>query len=270
MPVRNHEDFLPEAIESVLVQTYGSWELVIIDDGSTDASAAIAERYARDNPSIHALAHSDGEHRGISATRNLGLSESAGEYVAFLDSDDVWNEWTLATLVGLITADDQAAVAYGSTLWWVSWDGTTALGSDFSDEVGARLGLDSASVDPPRIATRFLEDGATVPCICSFIAAREAIESVGGFENEFRGAYEDQVLYMKLALEYRAVVTNAPLSRYRRHTTSTYHLSESSGEGQSERRRYLRWVASYANSRGIHDPAFRSALERQLGTEISA
>ena len=86
----NAERFLAEAIESVLAQTYPTWELWLVDDGSTDRSSQLARDYAaRHAARIHYLEHPGHENRGKSASRNLGLRHARGEYVALLDADDV-------------------------------------------------------------------------------------------------------------------------------------------------------------------------------------
>src|SRR5437867_4320953 len=87
--VYNGARFLSEAIESVLGQDYAAWELLVVDDGSTDESRAIAERYCTDpGGRIRVISHS--VNQGMSRARNSGLRHASGEYVAFLDSDDIW------------------------------------------------------------------------------------------------------------------------------------------------------------------------------------
>src|SRR5215213_8596780 len=84
----NTERFIEEAIESVFAQTYDDWELVLVDDGSTDASTAIARRYAAQHPhKVRYLEHAVHQNLGMSASRNLGIREAHGEFIAFLDAD---------------------------------------------------------------------------------------------------------------------------------------------------------------------------------------
>ena len=85
IPVYNAEPFLPACLDSVLSQDYSSFEILVIDDGSTDNSAAIIDRYAAREPRIVALHQSNA---GVSAARNRGLAEARGEYSAFVDADD--------------------------------------------------------------------------------------------------------------------------------------------------------------------------------------
>src|SRR5262245_60211168 len=83
--------FLDEAIESVRAQTCDEWELLLVDDGSTDGSTAVALRHAERDPGrIRYLEHPGHENHGMSASRNLGVSHARGQYVGFLDADDVW------------------------------------------------------------------------------------------------------------------------------------------------------------------------------------
>ena len=87
----NAEKFLGEAIESVFAQTYKNWELLLVDDGSTDDSTTIALNYAEQYPEkVCYLEHEGHQNRGMSATRNLGIRLATGEYIAFLDADDIW------------------------------------------------------------------------------------------------------------------------------------------------------------------------------------
>src|SRR5262245_11427251 len=84
----NAQQFIEEAIERVFSQTYENWKLLLVDDGSTDKSTAIARRYAAQHPQkVQYLEHEVHQNRGQSAARNLGICNSAGEYIAFLDAD---------------------------------------------------------------------------------------------------------------------------------------------------------------------------------------
>src|SRR5437764_627301 len=87
----NGEAYLAQAIDSVLAQSFQDFELLVVDDGSSDRTRPIAEAFrAATRPRVRVLAHADGGNRGMSAARNLGLSQARGEFIAFLDADDVW------------------------------------------------------------------------------------------------------------------------------------------------------------------------------------
>ncbi|HEY9653496.1 MAG TPA: glycosyltransferase family 2 protein, partial [Coleofasciculaceae cyanobacterium] len=87
----NTEKYIEEAIESIFAQTYDRWELLLVDDGSSDRSTIIALQYAQQYAGkVRYLEHETHQNRGMSASRNLGVRHAQGEYIAFLDSDDVW------------------------------------------------------------------------------------------------------------------------------------------------------------------------------------
>lgn len=96
MPVYNCEKYISEAIESVLSQSYQNWELLIVDDGSTDHSPEIIDRYAQKDVRIQSF-HNKNE--GVSAARNFALSKISGELVTFIDSDDVYHPDRLHRMV---------------------------------------------------------------------------------------------------------------------------------------------------------------------------
>lgn len=85
IPVYNVEKYLESCLESIKSQTFTDYELILINDGSTDESVAIMRRYAKTDARIRIISQSN---RGVSAARNLGLSVAEGEYVLFVDSDD--------------------------------------------------------------------------------------------------------------------------------------------------------------------------------------
>lgn len=88
MPAYNAAKTLPQAVTSALAQTYGNFELIIIDDCSTDGTGALAQDYCRQDPRIRLL--SNRHNSGASQTRHNGVAQARGQWLAFLDSDDVW------------------------------------------------------------------------------------------------------------------------------------------------------------------------------------
>src|SRR5690242_19027925 len=88
LPTYNRARCLARAVQSVIVQDFQDWELILVDDGSTDGTPELRERFRRALGCRYRDLVSD--HRGVSAARNLGIAAATGEYVAFLDSDDFW------------------------------------------------------------------------------------------------------------------------------------------------------------------------------------
>lgn len=102
-PVYNVERFLPCMIESVLAQSEQDWELLLIDDGSTDTSGSLCDDYAKRDKRIKVFHQENG---GVSRARNLGLMHALGEYVTFLDSDDMWTSDFLQKIIKLAQVHD--------------------------------------------------------------------------------------------------------------------------------------------------------------------
>ncbi|MDQ6827318.1 MAG: glycosyltransferase family 2 protein [Gemmatimonadota bacterium] len=113
IPVHNGERFLREAVDSVLAQSSGSSEIIVVDDGSTDGTAAVARSYG------DALRYEFQANAGPPAARNVGLALASGELIAFLDADDRWHRDKLARQLAVF--DEQPAVdcclTHGRTFW---------------------------------------------------------------------------------------------------------------------------------------------------------
>ncbi len=109
IPVYNGANFIDNAIESVLSQTNSDWELIVVNDGSKDATMSVLEKYA-DNDKIRII---NQENAGVSVARNMGFEASTGEYIAFLDADDVWHSNHLEVMAELISKYPMAGL-YGT------------------------------------------------------------------------------------------------------------------------------------------------------------
>ena len=107
IPVFNGEKYLAEAIQSVLNQTVPPSEIIVVDDGSTDHTAAVCREFA---DQIHYLKQ---ENHGAAAARNLGIKEAAGTYLAFLDADDLWMPTRLQEGLSRIEENDSPGILFG-------------------------------------------------------------------------------------------------------------------------------------------------------------
>src|SRR5687768_16105786 len=117
----NGANFIREAIASVYSQTLTDWELVLVDDGSTDQSSAIARDLAASDSKVQYLAHPGHARCGLAQSRVLGSNAASGEYLLFLDHDDVIYENNLDRLAGLLDAHPRAAAVFATTRFW-HWD----------------------------------------------------------------------------------------------------------------------------------------------------
>lgn len=109
-PMYNGERFVSQTIESVLSQTYQNWEMIIVDDGSKDNSSTIVQQYATQEPRIRFIKQPN---RGSAAARNNALSHAKGQYICFLDADDLWDPIFLAHQIRFVK-EKKAGLAYSS------------------------------------------------------------------------------------------------------------------------------------------------------------
>jgi glycosyltransferase involved in cell wall biosynthesis len=141
----NGERFLADAIESIISQTCQDWELILVDDGSTDGSRTIASAYCARHPEkIELLLHPG--NLGKSVSRNLGVRASRGEFIALLDADDVWLPEKLQQQVDVLRRHPGAAVTYGPVQYWYSWTGRP---QDQSRDLVSLTGFPPDSLVPP-------------------------------------------------------------------------------------------------------------------------
>lgn len=257
----NEERFLAQAIESVIEQNLADWELLLVDDGSTDESVAIARDFAARDPSrISYYEHTGHANRGMSAARNLGLEHARGRYIGFLDADDVWLPGKLREQVAVLDANPRAQMVYGRTLIWHSWRGANAgEGDEFCD-----LGVKPDSlVEPPELLVKLIENRAQTPTTCNALMRREAFSKFGGFEESFRGMFEDQVFFMKLASLAPVFVSSRCWARYRQRADSHSAQMEATGEVRAARARLLAWLEAYLLEQGMTAPEVWRMLRRQ-------
>jgi glycosyltransferase involved in cell wall biosynthesis len=259
----NAAKFLQEAIESVLAQTYDNWELFLIDDGSSDASTAIAWRYVEQySGKARYLEHVGHQNRGMSASRNLGIRHAKGEYITFLDADDVWLPHKLEQQVAIMDSQPAAAMVYGATQYWHSWTGNPEdLGRDRVPKLGVPP---NTLVMPPLLLPLFWRGEAAVPSPCDIMVRREVIEGVGGFEEAFRSLYEDQVFYAKVCLKVPVFVSDQCWDRYRQHQESACAVAGKTGLNHSAHLTFLNWVEEYLSQQGVKDAEVREALQKKL------
>lgn len=260
----NGEPYLGEAIESIFAQTYSNWELLLVDDGSSDGSTQIAQRYAQAHPErVRYLEHAGHQNRGMSATRNLGIRQARGAYVAFLDADDVWLPHKLAQQVAILNRQPRAGMVYGRTLIWHSWTGRP---EDRERDHFLDLGVPPDTlVEPPTLFLRLLENKTQTPTTCNVLIRGSVFTQVGGFEEHFRGMYEDQAFFAKLHLHYPVYVAGECWARYRQHPASCSALSEQLSDYHATRLPLLCWLADYLTRAGFaRDSTAGRAVQREL------
>jgi glycosyltransferase involved in cell wall biosynthesis len=199
IPVYNNESTIQETIESVLTQSFSELELIVINDGSQDSTLKIVSSIL--DPRLKVFSYPNG---GLAATRNRGISHASGEYISFIDADDLWTPDKLEAQFKALQVNPQAAVAY-------SW-------TDWIDESGQFLrpgGHISVKGDvfATLLVRDFVESGSN-PLIRA-----EALAEVGGFD-ESLPAVEDWDMWLRLAARYEFVCVPSPQILYRVSSSS--------------------------------------------------
>ncbi|MBY6127758.1 glycosyltransferase [Qipengyuania aquimaris] len=178
----NAERTIIQTINSVLMQTFGDFELIIVDDGSEDLTLPFVLRKAATDQRIKVATQSN---RGVSAARNLGVSKASGKYLAFLDADDVWHEGKLAKHLAFHRSDPALEASYARVVFCVD------SGNDL------KPGRTRSTVFADYCA---LEDVLIENAVCTMsnlVIERETFHEIGGFSSEMRHV-EDQDLLARL------------------------------------------------------------------------
>jgi len=262
----NEERFLRDAVESIFAQTYDAWELLLVDDGSTDRSTEIARLYAVQNPGkVSYLEHEGHQNRGMSASRNLGIRNSKGEFIARLDADDVCLPNTLEEQVALMDSHPEAGMVYGPAQMWYGWTGNT---EDAEHDGIQKLSIPPHTlIKPPIVLARFLRDEGDEPF--GMLVRREVMESIGGYDEVVTSVYEDQALNVKVCLRYPVITSDKSWFKYRQHPKSYCSVARKTGQYESKRMLFYNWAAEYLSKHNIEDPdvweALNYAMEQQRG-----
>lgn len=266
IPFWNASAFLEEAIASVLAQTFESWELLLIDDGSSDGSTEIAQRSAARFPGkIRYIEHEGHENHGVAASRNAGVRHATARYIAFLDADDVWLPAKLARQIAIMESEPGAAMVCGPSQFWYSWTGRPEdAARDYVKDLRiAPAGL----VQPPALLISSLTRGTFVANPSTILIRREVLERLGGFEESFIGAvqtFEDDAFLAKLQLREPVFVATECWSRYRRHENSLLSIMTSTGKTRAARLFYLTWLETHLARQRVEAPEIREALRGAL------
>ena len=257
----NLEKYLHDCIVSVLAQTFTNWELILIDDGSTDKSRDIAFEFSKKYPDkIIYLEHEGHANKGPSVSRNYGIQQARGEWIAFLDGDDLWLPDYLATQLNLVDQHPTATVFFEATLYWRSY-----LDHNAKDVI-IPVGVPANKLYPPMTLIRALYPftKAAAPCICGMLVKREVLLGNGGFNESFRGLYGDQIMLCKLYLHQTIYVSSNCNNWYRQRPDSLVYTYQYNEGYYAARTSYLFWLKDYLLKENINDLKINRRLKKLL------
>jgi len=211
IPTYNYDRFLREAIDSVLAQTYAAHEIIVIDDGSTDDTPRILAEYG---DRIRVIRQ---QNLGVSAARNAGIAAACGEWVAFLDSDDVWRPRKLECDAARIAADPGLGMVH--------------CGAEQFDNTGRTLFVFLGGLEGWIAPDLLRLDREVIAAPGSGLTVRKtAAEEVGGYDPRL-AASEDWDFCYRIACRYRAGFIPEVLARYRLHGNGRHLNIRNMGNG---------------------------------------
>lgn len=199
VPVFNGEITIRDTIESVLNQTFSDFELITIDDGSQDSSLDIISQIPDSRIKVFSYSNA-----GLAASRNRGLAQASGEYISFIDADDLWTQDKLEAQLNALLANPQAGVAY-------SWTDYIDESSQFLRR-GSHISVNGDVLEALLLVN--LLENCSNPLI-----RREAINSVGNFDESLPAA-QDWDMWLRLAARYHFIVVRSPQIVYRVSSSS--------------------------------------------------
>ncbi len=207
IPTYNRAHVLGEAMQSVLDQTFDGFELIVVDDGSTDNTKEVVASFG--DPRIKYIYQ---ENRGASAAYNTGILASRGEYIAFLDSDDIWLPQKLELQVKLLNSrPDVALVCSDGYIFDVRTNST--LGRYWH---GVPFGY---RVDPQRASRDPLREMLVWGCFISetfVMVRREVFNEVGGYDESLKD-HVDWDMYVRVCQRFAIETIDIPLAKMRKH-----------------------------------------------------
>lgn len=218
-PCRHYGRFLGQAVESIVNQTYEDWELIIIDDGSTDETAAIAAHYAALRPDqVRVFSHP--APRGLQACANLAIDKARGEYMMRVDADDLLDENALLVLATYLDRHPEIGLVYPNYVYM------DEHGNFLAVENRKKIGKEASLLDLPA-------HGAYT------MVRKRILKSIGGYSESY-DAQDGHELWLKVLHRYEVANVSTPLFFYRQHGESVSH---DEGRILSARRRIKRGAA---------------------------
>jgi len=228
IPLYNMGAYIGACLDSVLAQTFSDWAAWVVDDGSQDDGPAIAKRYAATHPGrIHYLEHAGHANRGVSASRNLALDHARGEFVAFLDADDLWAPDKLEKQVGVLDDHPEVGLVYSSARP-IRGDGKPWFPTDSEAPVKivfSRKGEPRVGYGIPNQPVALFDELVRHCCLVNstVIVRRAVLDKAGRFDESMRYC-EDWLLYTCVAYHAKCWFLEVPLADYRIHSQ---HFSSS-------------------------------------------
>jgi glycosyltransferase involved in cell wall biosynthesis len=240
-PFLDLEAYLEEAIQSVLAQDMEEWELLLVDDGSSDKSTAIAKQYASNYPDkIFYLEHEGHVNLGHSASRNYALEKARGEWIAFLDGDDIFLPSRLSNQLKYVGQYPNVTVFCEAALYWYSYADQNA------EDKLIYVGVPEGVYGPMELTFTLYPIGeGQAPCMTGLLIKKETLVEKGGLEPIFKKLFGDQAMLSKLYLDQYFYVSNDCNNWYRQRAGSIVYSHVDYSKYTEARLFFMRWFHKY-------------------------
>ena len=243
IPTYNSATFLPETIESVLAQTYEDYEIIVVDDGSTDSTKEVLDPYSDKIKYIYQQNH------GAGSARNTGIKHSQGEYIAFLDADDIWLPEKLHIQANYLDNNPEIAMVYSQSL-------RISVGGKSLSKKSRDRNLPSGEVFNKLFLRNFI-------LTCTAVMVRKRVLNTIGLFNESLITSEDWDLWLRIAREFKVSGIGKYLCKRRQLSES---LSRNREIVYKSRRLVIEqhYKSSQGSDRPIAPALYKKALARLL------
>ncbi len=198
IPAYNAKLYIAETINSIISQTYQNWELILVNDGSKDNTAEIIHSFLKDKR----IQYHFQENAGVSVARNYGYSFSSGQYVAFLDADDLWLPHRIEKMVDKF--QDEVSIGLVHSYMQVIDEHSQLQNGVYKGKEGHIL------------ESLLLWEGCNIPAPSSILVKRDVVEKIGGFDKDLSTA-ADQEFFFRVANLYKVGMCKEVLGLYRVH-----------------------------------------------------
>lgn len=237
IPFYNHRNLIQKAVKNLFAQTYPHWEVILVDNNSSDGSREVAQELAEKYPGK--VRYSFEAVQGIPFARNRGLAEACGKYISFLDVDDEFVPTKLADQVPILEENPEVAMVYGLTRRVYVHDGRTVI-----QDVGiAKEGVN----EPPYLAIDWLTCFYHLPQVGATLVRTSVARQIGGFAENLLMGNDDVAFHLKIAFHYKIWFLPKEAVIYYRHPHSEgARLNREQGVTARYLDAYSSWVVPYA------------------------
>ena len=240
MPLYNKAPYVRKALESVIGQTFRDFELIVVDDGSTDASFAVAKEVLEDSGIRHKLIHQ--ENAGVSTARNKGVAISHGDYLCFLDADDWWSSAFLERIDNLINDYPEAGI-YGTNYYYVK-------------NGRERICVTKAQTGYINYCKVYVE-GLSMPLTSISVAIRRSVfEQNNGFKPWLKLG-EDFDLWIRIALRMKVAFLNEPLAYYNQDSDPKFRGIKQLVQPEN----HMLWNLGYLEEEERQNPDYKCLID---------